>query len=578
MNRTSQIFIKILGYIVLLLNFISIVLGIVYLTIPIYSIHWDITGWLFIGTLILNSITAFYLSKNLNKSIKRGNKINFILYGYFGFTILAMGLLLGGNFILQSSYSYSIIDNLGSYTAVYGTYFGLLIFGMFLGYIIIYYCEWPDLWSKRTISDLEPTSMSVKTKRILKLILKIICIVGFVFFILMNILMFFGTANLIFGWLGVAAGLFALFYLFMSLSSMFLLLLVTDRKTKPIQFYSYLIIGLVTSSIFAAPLITTPSMIENADASFTAAFGEDWRDQIDNETAPYMMKSPFSIPAYFLGLSHGLNACIVKKDVSFYNGTSGVDKGLRLYFDAYLPPNKGEDLPGGNSTIIRIHGGGWVMGDKGLGNMMAMNKYFASQGYVVFDIQYGLYNGSWQMPLITPDYVMGNFSVDDMLRHIGKFTQYLIANHTKYGAKLDSIFVSGGSAGGHLTCATALAIANGSYGSIFGSGLSIKGLVPFYPANVLEKHKFLDGSSEFLDPLLLIDEDSPPCLVFQGEQDGLVNPSVSAELKTAYTEAGLDNCSIIYMPFAGHGADIHFSGYYNMIFLYYMERFLYLFR
>jgi hypothetical protein len=30
------------------------------------------------------------------------------------------------------------------------------------------------------------------------------------------------------------------------------------------------------------------------------------------------------------------------------------------------------------------------------------------------------------------------------------------------------------------------------------------------------------------------------------------------------------------MPFGGHASDFYFTGYYNQIFLYYMERFIYL--
>ena len=44
-------------------------------------------------------------------------------------------------------------------------------------------------------------------------------------------------------------------------------------------------------------------------------------------------------------------------------------------------------LPGGNSVLIRIHGGGWKSGDKGLMNNAQMNKYYSL--HVVFDIQYG---------------------------------------------------------------------------------------------------------------------------------------------------------------------------------------------
>jgi acetyl esterase/lipase len=276
-----------------------------------------------------------------------------------------------------------------------------------------------------------------------------------------------------------------------------------------------------------------------------------------------------------------LGDCVLKEDISFYNGSGGIDNGLKLLFDAYLPPST-RNLPGANSTIIRIHGGGWTVGDKGTGNMPLMNRYFATQGYCVFDIQYGLNNQSNILPFaesITPQTVKGNFSINDMVRHVGIFCQYLVTHQSEYPANLSSVFISGGSAGGHLTCITALAIASGNYTSLFGPGITIKGYVPFYPANDLAN--FIDGgisNKEFYDPTLLISASSPPCLVYQGNQDGLVNPKTAQDLKDQYSNHENPSCMVIFLPFAGHGSDIDFYGYYNQFFLYYMERFLYLYR
>jgi hypothetical protein len=55
-----------------------------------------------------------------------------------------------------------------------------------------------------------------------------------------------------------------------------------------------------------------------------------------------------------------------------------------------------------------------------------------------------------------------------------------------------------------------------------------------------------------------------------------VNPSISADLKTDYATALNTHCAVIYLPFGGHAADLYYTGYYNQVFLYYMERFLYL--
>ena len=227
-------------------------------------------------------------------------------------------------------------------------------------------------------------------------------------------------------------------------------------------------------------------------------------------------------------------------------------------------------LPGGNSVLIRIHGGGWKSGDKGPINNTQMNKYFASQGYVVFDIQYGLNNNDIISPDIIAEQRYGDFTVDDMVRHIGIFMKYLADNHEEFNANIDSVFVSGGSAGGNLALASGLTNTN--------SRISINGLIPFYPANALAQSMGVAASEAFSDPGLNIDELSPPCLIFQGTHDGLVNSIVTEQLLAEYLNNDNKECAIIYMLYGGHSSDIYFSGYYNQVFLYYMERFMFQYR
>jgi len=90
----------------------------------------------------------------------------------------------------------------------------------------------------------------------------------------------------------------------------------------------------------------------------------------------------------------------------------------------------------------------------------------------------------------------------------------------------------------------------------------------------------LDGGTsnpEFYGPTLLVSADSPPCLIYQGNQDGLVDPKNAQDLKNQYTNQGNRGCMVISFPFAGHGNDLAFYGYYNRFFLYYMDRFLFLY-
>jgi acetyl esterase/lipase len=354
------------------------------------------------------------------------------------------------------------------------------------------------------------------------------------------------------------------------------LLRTKDRRVHKASFPVVAVFGIVVSGCCFAPLLSTPFMAASAGTEFATAFGAGWQARIDPSDAQHFMQAPFSVPEYFL--NHAITGYEVRRDVLFYTSSSGNDSGVSLYFDAYLPPAGATGLPGRNSTLVRIHGGGWQIGDKARGNMVTMNKYFAAQGYVVFDIQYGMRSGGWEMPIVTPPNVLApNITTDDMIRHVGAFFQYIETNQAAYQCNLSSTFVSGGSAGGQLTCAAGLAINLGNYTAMFGTGVVIKGMIPFYPANGLAQPP-LDGSmTELWDPTSLVGPTSPPCLVFQGTNDLVHIQAASQRFKDAYAAHGRP-CALIWAPLAGHGNDIHFSGHYNRVFLYYMERFMALYR
>ncbi|MCD8506624.1 MAG: hypothetical protein LRY37_06440 [Alkalibacterium thalassium] len=155
---------------------------------------------------------------------------------------------------------------------------------------------------------------------------------------------------------------------------------------KSIKGATVLLIGVGLFLIFSLPLITTPSLLNESEASYTEAFGDEWRTF--DEEVPEFSRRPVSIPAYFFGIqSEPYN---LTEDILYYEGTEGVDDGLELRFDVYTPPADTQNLPGEGSTLVRIHGGGWSTGSKGAENFAQVNKYFAAQGYVVFDVQYGL--------------------------------------------------------------------------------------------------------------------------------------------------------------------------------------------
>ena len=382
-----------------------------------------------------------------------------------------------------------------------------------------------------------------------------------------------GSSNYVSGAVGIVLGQFSAFYAFMMLSTTIILLKLKDKKANPRGYYAVALIGVIITGIFLLPLSLSPSTALVAEQNCSEAFGADWYEDIpDKIEEKYFLKTPFSTPKYFLGVApKEVNILEHKK---FYE-----DDEVDLYFDAYWVEGA-EDLPGEASVMIRIHGGGWVFGDKGWGDMMQVAKYFAAQGYIVFDIQYRLddMDGLLDSDPLTPAYRKGEFDIEDIVESIGFFNKYIVDKDFDNGlddANFDKVFVSGGSAGGHLTCMLGLGIASGEYDDILGDEMTIAGILPFYPALGISTDLGIDGKKDFLDPSRLVDEDSPPCLIYQGTIDGLVHPSISQKLKDTYTEEDNDECAIVWILLNGHSNDIYFSGYGNQVYLYFAERFCY---
>jgi acetyl esterase/lipase len=368
---------------------------------------------------------------------------------------------------------------------------------------------------------------------------------------------------------------YALYYSLIFLSFGILLLKILKQKYLVYQF-SVIVTTIIEMIVFLLPFVVLPSTMVKAKQDYQQAFGLDFESNMVFKGMDFR-QLPFFIPDYFFGAA--TPGYQLEENIPFYQGNSGVDKDLKLYFDAYTPMEEVDKLPGNYSVLIRIHGGGWTSGDKGIENFAQMNKYFAAQGYVVFDIQYGLNNGFQWLQLFNVDKgKLGDYSMNDMVRHIGIFIDYLEEHAEEYHANLNSVFISGGSAGGQLTLASGLALASHKYSDLIKSDIKIKGLIPFYPANGLSKLLLIQGEEELLEPELLVNKNSPPSLIYQGTHDGLVDYEIAEQFQEAYIKQGVTTCAILLMPYSGHGSDLYFSGYYNQIFLYYMERFMYQYR
>ncbi len=572
-----------LSFISLFLNFFCIVSGVIYLIIPSNSHYWNFAGILFLLTILFNSSVVFVQGRILNPDMKTVKRYRIASYGFYTFIGVSYLLMFMANFV---GYGPNLNANIGLGFMIGIGYFGILLYpSILIPYSLYKFRKNSEYFE---FDDNIQRSKSIKSSIlfVLRLIMVIICLLLLSFGILIDITLINPSLLRFLGFgLGVFAAQTGLFIGLGCISCTFLILYTLRKQSRFLRtkLVSISFLGVVISSICFIPLLSTPSFSLEAYSDFSDAynpyFGGNWENFIESSGySEFFLKNPFQLTSYFLG--SGIPSCTIIPNILYFDGSNSnytVDQNIQLYFDAYLPPNEGVGLPGENSTIIRIHGGGWVLGDKNLMNIRMMNRYLAAQGYCVFDIQYGLNNVSNLMGgfSVGPENVFGNFTLDDMIRHIGNFTLFLETHFSEYGANLSSVFISGGSSGGQLTGAVALSIDSGNYTSVFSNALTIKGLIPYYPANNITADFAVGGKAEWADPNLLVISDSPPSLIFQGDKDGLIRESL--RFQETYSNLGRSDCAVLIFPFAGHASDLYFPGYYNQVFLYYMERFLYLY-
>jgi hypothetical protein len=131
----------------------------------------------------------------------------------------------------------------------------------------------------------------------------------------------------------------------------------------------------ITTAIFILcilPFLSVYGIIRESEKNYKNAF-TDGGQPLPKERNNDFRAAVFSIPDYFYGIV--TKDYSLKENIPFYEGKEGVDKGVQLFFDVYTP--KGNKIPPeGYPVLIRIHGGGWIVGDKGLINIALACKIF----------------------------------------------------------------------------------------------------------------------------------------------------------------------------------------------------------
>jgi acetyl esterase/lipase len=200
--------------------------------------------------------------------------------------------------------------------------------------------------------------------------------------------------------------------------------------------------------------------------------------------------------------------------------------GVRQQLDIYRPKHIPE---GGCPVVLQIHGGAWMMGDKG-GQALPLMYELASRGWICVAANYRL------SPSVSfPTHLHDCKSALCWIREKG----------AEYGMNTDFVAVTGGSAGGHLTALMGLTANRPELQPGHAdTDTSVQAFIPFYGVydflvrydqhpNKRVYERFLTGKVvhetladnpdlwDLASPVAQIHEDAPPCMIFHGDLDSL---------------------------------------------------------
>ena len=236
-------------------------------------------------------------------------------------------------------------------------------------------------------------------------------------------------------------------------------------------------------------------------------------------------------------------------------------EGKPLHVDIYRPRQSG--LGGRSTPVVMMHGGGFVVGQRG-GGTLDWDRWFIMRGYTVFDIDYRL------SPPVT-----WNQAAPDVACAL----TWIAAHADQYQIAAERVLLAGQSAGGGLAMQVAYGLADGTVKSSCG-GVAVqpRAVIALYPPDDLavpwrldtgmgpiSARKFntayLGGSPEqfperyrTVSPVLHIMPGSAPTLIGAGEHDHLVPLAGHIDARDRMIKAGVPNVLIV-VPYSDHGYD-----------------------
>ncbi len=219
--------------------------------------------------------------------------------------------------------------------------------------------------------------------------------------------------------------------------------------------------------------------------------------------------------------------------------------------DVYQPPNPGTPT----STVVFIHGGGWVGGTKESAVLNILP--YLEMGWAVVNVEYRLAKVS-----------LAPAAVEDCRCAL----RWVMRNAKEYNFDVNKLVVTGHSAGGHLALTTGmLPAAAGLERQCYGTEeLKVAAIVNWY--GITDVNDLLDDSpnvksyavqwlgslpnraevAKRVSPLQYVRKDLPPILTIHGDADPTVPYSHATRLHDALNKAGVTN-QLLTIPGGKHG-------------------------
>lgn len=236
---------------------------------------------------------------------------------------------------------------------------------------------------------------------------------------------------------------------------------------------------------------------------------------------------------------------------------------LRLQLDVYRSPEP-DHLTTARPVFVYIHGGGWVIGNKGQQGRLTVHD-LAAGGWVCVSVNYRL------SPRATfPDHLI------DVKRALA----WVKVNIATYGGDPDFVVIGGGSAGGHLASLAALTAGCPEYQPGFTDvDLRVQGCVSYYGvydfvdddrafqhrafhdlllARIVMKQRISTNRAAYqrASPVCQVRADAPPFLLVHGDRDSLAPIAQARRFRDALAAVSAAPVGWIELPGAQHAFEL----------------------